>query len=172
MSQLEQLPGVRVIPKTPELKWRQEHSRIWNETWLSAFFHKPCNHELFVQQSLNMEGVTCLAHLILEESFECAGPRHGWVCTSVEASMPAALQISSSSSMYLHGSCVMQTDAPHSANSVSSMQHIRSCLRGRTFVNTAESFQLGVGIQLACRCGAQQVLQTNRHPKAEEPPPR
>lgn len=30
--------------------------RIWKESWLSAFFHKPCNHELFVMQSLNMEG--------------------------------------------------------------------------------------------------------------------
>lgn len=56
MEQLQALPGVRVIAKTPELKWRQDHSRIWNETWLSAFFHKPCNHDLFVQQSLNMEG--------------------------------------------------------------------------------------------------------------------
>ncbi len=38
------------------LKQRHASSRIWNETWLSAFFHKPCNHELFVLQSLNMEG--------------------------------------------------------------------------------------------------------------------
>lgn len=30
-------------------------SRIWNETWLSSFFYKPCNYELFVKQSLNME---------------------------------------------------------------------------------------------------------------------
>lgn len=30
-------------------------SRIWNETWLSGFFFKPCNYELFVKQSLNME---------------------------------------------------------------------------------------------------------------------
>ena len=30
-------------------------SRIWNETWLASFFYKPCNYELFVKQSLNME---------------------------------------------------------------------------------------------------------------------
>eukprot|EP00887_Chlorella_sp_A99_P005888 scaffold1.g5888.t1 len=47
--------GVRVVPRDAELKRRHEGSRIWNETWLSAFFHKPCNHELFVIQSLNME---------------------------------------------------------------------------------------------------------------------
>ncbi len=56
IATLSALPGVMVIPVTPELKMRQEHSRIWNETWLAAFFHKPCNHELFVHQSLNMEG--------------------------------------------------------------------------------------------------------------------
>ena len=57
IATLSALPGVMVIPVTPELKARQEHSRIWNETWLAAFFHKPCNHELFVHQSLNMEGL-------------------------------------------------------------------------------------------------------------------
>lgn len=56
MEALALLPGVVVVRPGPELKHRQEHSRIWNETWLSAFFHKPCNHELFVHQSLNMEG--------------------------------------------------------------------------------------------------------------------
>jgi len=55
MEQLRKLPGVRVVPRTPELAYKQEHSRAWNETWLAAFFHKPCNHELFVRQSLNME---------------------------------------------------------------------------------------------------------------------
>lgn len=57
MAALALLPGVVVVPATADLRYRQEHSRIWNETWLSAFFHKPCNHELFVHQSLNMEGV-------------------------------------------------------------------------------------------------------------------
>ncbi len=54
-AQLLLLPGVTVIPRDEELIERQAHSRIWNETWLAAFFHKPCNHELFVRQSLNME---------------------------------------------------------------------------------------------------------------------
>ena len=54
-AQLALLPGVTVIPRDEQLVERQAHSRIWNETWLAAFFHKPCNHELFVRQSLNME---------------------------------------------------------------------------------------------------------------------
>ena len=56
MAKLNRLPGVKAVPHDDDLKDRQAHSRIWNETWLSAFFHKPCNHELFVLQSLNMEG--------------------------------------------------------------------------------------------------------------------
>ena len=55
MAELRRQPGVTVIPRDAELKARHAASRIWNETWLSAFFHKPCNHELFVTQSLNME---------------------------------------------------------------------------------------------------------------------
>jgi len=55
-ARLRALPGVTVIPRDDKLKYRHAHSRIWNETWLAAFFHKPCNHELFVLQSLNMEG--------------------------------------------------------------------------------------------------------------------
>eukprot|EP00884_Botryococcus_braunii_P019389 jgi/Botrbrau1/6133/Bobra.331_2s0028.1 len=55
MGRLAKIPGVTVIPRDEKLKYRHAHSRIWNETWLSAFFHKPCNHELFVLQSLNME---------------------------------------------------------------------------------------------------------------------
>ena len=55
-ARLRGVPGVTVIPRNDDLKYRHAHSRIWNETWLAAFFHKPCNHELFVLQSLNMEG--------------------------------------------------------------------------------------------------------------------
>jgi len=55
-ARLKAIPGVTVIPRDEDLKYRHAHSRIWNETWLAAFFHKPCNHELFVLQSLNMEG--------------------------------------------------------------------------------------------------------------------
>lgn len=46
---------LQVIPHDDALRARHAKSRIWNESWLSAFFHKPCNHELFVLQSLNME---------------------------------------------------------------------------------------------------------------------
>ncbi len=30
-------------------------SHIWNETWLSGLFFKPCNYKLFVKQFLNIE---------------------------------------------------------------------------------------------------------------------
>jgi hypothetical protein len=56
VAALRALPGVTVVLRDAELKRRHEASRIWKESWLSAFFHKPCNHELFVLQSLNMEG--------------------------------------------------------------------------------------------------------------------
>ncbi|KAG5386286.1 hypothetical protein IGI04_037756 [Brassica rapa subsp. trilocularis] len=52
---LESIPGVKVIHRTKELEEQQAKSRIWNETWLASFFYKPCNYELFVKQSLNME---------------------------------------------------------------------------------------------------------------------
>jgi hypothetical protein len=56
VADLRSQPGVTVVERTPELLARQAASRTWNETWLAAFFHKPCNHELFVKQSLNIEG--------------------------------------------------------------------------------------------------------------------
>lgn len=62
-AQLAVLPGVTVVARDEALIERQAHSRIWNETWLAAFFHKPCNHELFVRQSLNMESKPCSAEL-------------------------------------------------------------------------------------------------------------
>lgn len=40
-------------------------SRIWNETWLTGFFYKPCNYELFVKQSLNMEMAIVMARVWL-----------------------------------------------------------------------------------------------------------
>lgn len=59
-ARLKAIQGVTVIPRDEDLKYRHAHSRIWNETWLAAFFHKPCNHELFVLQSLNMEGAAVI----------------------------------------------------------------------------------------------------------------
>ncbi|KAK4378022.1 hypothetical protein RND71_004318 [Anisodus tanguticus] len=74
--------GVRVIYRTRELEDAQAKSRIWNETWLAGFFYQPCNYELFVKQSLNMEmaiimarenGVNWIIHLDTDELLHPAG---------------------------------------------------------------------------------------------------
>ncbi|KAK9005789.1 hypothetical protein V6N11_043209 [Hibiscus sabdariffa] len=76
--------GVKVINRTKELDEQQAKSRIWNETWLSKFFYKPCNYELFVNQSLNMEvaivmsrdaGMDWIIHLDTDELIHPAGAR-------------------------------------------------------------------------------------------------
>ncbi|KAL0397607.1 UNVERIFIED_CONTAM: Glycosyltransferase-like KOBITO 1 [Sesamum calycinum] len=81
---LESIPGVKVIYRTKELEEQQAKSRIWNETWLSSFFYKPCNYELFVKQSLNMEmaivmardaGMDWILHLDTDELMHPAGAR-------------------------------------------------------------------------------------------------
>jgi hypothetical protein len=55
IERLTKEPGVSVIPKDKNLTDAHARSHAWEESWLSAFFNKPCNHELFVKQSLNME---------------------------------------------------------------------------------------------------------------------
>uniref|UniRef100_A0A2P2KE68 Glycosyltransferase family 92 protein n=1 Tax=Rhizophora mucronata TaxID=61149 RepID=A0A2P2KE68_RHIMU len=79
---LETIPGVKVVYRTRELEEQQARSRIWNETWLSSFFYKPCNYELFVKQSLNMEmaivmardaGMDWIIHLDTDELMHPAG---------------------------------------------------------------------------------------------------
>ncbi|KAB5572972.1 hypothetical protein DKX38_000166 [Salix brachista] len=81
---LESIPGVKLIYRTTELEEQQAKSRIWNETWLSSFFYKPCNYELFVKQSLNMEmaivmardaGMDWILHLDTDELIHPAGAR-------------------------------------------------------------------------------------------------
>ncbi|KAJ4845285.1 hypothetical protein Tsubulata_015095 [Turnera subulata] len=81
---LESIPGIQVIYRTRELEEKQAKSRIWNETWLSSFFFKPCNYELFVKQSLNMEmaivmareaGMDWIIHLDTDELIHPAGAR-------------------------------------------------------------------------------------------------
>ncbi|XP_042063554.1 glycosyltransferase-like KOBITO 1 [Salvia splendens] len=81
---LESIAGVKVIYRTKELEDQQARSRIWNETWLSSFFYKPCNYELFVKQSLNMEmaivmardaGMDWILHLDTDELIHPAGAR-------------------------------------------------------------------------------------------------
>ena len=47
--------GVRVWEPNAALDAQRAKSRIWKESWLGKFFDKPCNNELFVRQSLNME---------------------------------------------------------------------------------------------------------------------
>ncbi|KAL4351438.1 hypothetical protein GQ457_06G024800 [Hibiscus cannabinus] len=79
---LESIPGVKVIYRTKELEQQQAKSRIWNETWLASFFYKPCNYELFVKQSLNMEmsivmardaGMDWIIHLDTDELIHPVG---------------------------------------------------------------------------------------------------
>uniref|UniRef100_A0A0D9UYP4 Glycosyltransferase family 92 protein n=1 Tax=Leersia perrieri TaxID=77586 RepID=A0A0D9UYP4_9ORYZ len=83
-SVLESIRGVKIIYRTKELKEKQDRSRIWNETWLGSFFYKPCNYELFVKQSLNMEmaivmardaGMDWIIHLDTDELIHPAGAR-------------------------------------------------------------------------------------------------
>ncbi|KAK8483048.1 hypothetical protein V6N12_044914 [Hibiscus sabdariffa] len=84
MCKMHPSQGVKVIKRTKELDEQQAKSRIWNETWLSEFFYKPCNYELFVKQSLNMEmaivmsrdaGMDWIIHLDTDELIHPAGAR-------------------------------------------------------------------------------------------------
>ncbi|KMT15105.1 hypothetical protein BVRB_3g062240 [Beta vulgaris subsp. vulgaris] len=81
---LESIPGVHIVYRTKELEEQQARSRIWNESWLSSFFYKPCNNELFVKQTLNMEmgivmardtGMEWIFHLDTDELLHPAGTR-------------------------------------------------------------------------------------------------
>ncbi|URD91056.1 hypothetical protein MUK42_27863 [Musa troglodytarum] len=73
------------------------YPRIWNETWLAAFFYKPCNYELFVKQSLNMEmaivmaqntGMDWIIHLDTDELLHPAGAQE-YSLTSLLSDVPA-----------------------------------------------------------------------------------
>ncbi|XP_021853499.1 glycosyltransferase-like KOBITO 1 isoform X2 [Spinacia oleracea] len=93
---LESLPGVKVIPRTIQLEKQQAKSRIWNETWLSGAFHKPCNGALFVKQTLNMEmaivmareaGMDWIFHVDTDELLHPAGTRN-YTITELLAKVP------------------------------------------------------------------------------------
>ncbi|XP_065857240.1 glycosyltransferase-like At3g57200 [Euphorbia lathyris] len=93
---LESIPGVNVIFRTRELEEQQARSRIWNETWLASFFYKPCNYELFVKQSLNMEMAIVMAreassdwiiHLDTDELIHPAGA-HEYSLRTLLADVP------------------------------------------------------------------------------------
>ncbi|XP_010917929.1 glycosyltransferase-like At2g41451 [Elaeis guineensis] len=79
---LELISGVKLVHRTKHLVEKQAQSRIWNETWLAGFFYKPCNYDLFVKQSLNMEmaivmareaGMDWILHLDTDELMHPAG---------------------------------------------------------------------------------------------------
>ncbi|CAO2831667.1 unnamed protein product [Amaranthus hypochondriacus] len=94
---LESIPGIQVIYRTKQLKEEQAKSRIWNESWLSNFFYKPCNNELFVKQTLNMEmaigmardaGMEWIFHLDTDELLHPAGTR-GYSVTELLMDVPS-----------------------------------------------------------------------------------
>ena len=62
VEKLRKFPGMKVWEPSDELNTSRNGSRIWNERWLGNFFNKPCNNELFVRQSLNMEIAIATAH--------------------------------------------------------------------------------------------------------------
>ena len=82
VPQLLAAGGLAVIPRDADLKARHAASRAWNETWLAAFFHKPCNHELFVLQSLNMEVGIALAERVLELA-AAPGGKAAHICAAI-----------------------------------------------------------------------------------------
>lgn len=61
-NEFEKWKGIKVFPRDEKLINRENHSRAWNESWLAGFFNRPCNYELFVMQSLNMEGNSYLIY--------------------------------------------------------------------------------------------------------------
>ncbi|CAL9039632.1 glycosyltransferase-like At2g41451 [Musa acuminata AAA Group] len=98
---LESIPGVQVVYRTGELEEKQAKSRIWNETWLAGFFYKPCNYELFVKQSLNMEmaivmarntGMDWIIHLDTDELIHPAGAAE-YSLTRLLSDVPANVDI-------------------------------------------------------------------------------
>lgn len=99
-SVLEKISGVHLVPRNEELEERQRKSRIWEESWLEPFFHKPCNHELFVKQNLNMEmaivmareaGMDWIIHLDTDELVHPAGSPN-YTLTSLLAQVPADVE--------------------------------------------------------------------------------
>ncbi|KAL6498486.1 Glycosyltransferase-like KOBITO 1 [Orobanche hederae] len=85
--------GVKLINRTRDLEEQQANMsdysslttifmrvRLWTEPWLEPFFHKPCNYELSVKQTLNMEsgieaGMEWIIHLDTDELMYPSGSR-------------------------------------------------------------------------------------------------
>jgi hypothetical protein len=101
VAELRAQQGVKVIEKDDFLVQRHKNSRIWNESWLSAFFNKPCNNELFVTQSLNMEyaiqmgkedEIDWLLHIDTDELIYPGGS-HQYALQEVLAKVPAEVDL-------------------------------------------------------------------------------
>ncbi|PWA92792.1 glycosyltransferase family 92 [Artemisia annua] len=95
------LLNVKLIHRTKEFEEQQAKSRIWNETWLSGFFYKPCNYELFVKQSLNMEIAIVMAkeaqmdwilHLDTDELIHPAGA-HEYSVRQLSSEVPEHVDV-------------------------------------------------------------------------------
>jgi len=95
---LEQEPGVVLYrPQHDEqLQAEQAKSRLWHVPWMKRYMHKPCNHELFVAQTLNMEtalraahadNVTWVMHIDTDELLYPSG-KHGFSIQEALASIP------------------------------------------------------------------------------------
>ena len=50
-SRVEEVPRDARWEPTKDLENARSKSRIWGEKWLSNFFNKPCNNELFVRRA-------------------------------------------------------------------------------------------------------------------------
>lgn len=93
---LESIPEVQVVHRTKELEEEQAKSRMWNETYMSRYFYKPCNYELFVKQYLNTEMAIVMAreahmewiiHLDTDELIHPVGT-HGYSLTQLLSDVP------------------------------------------------------------------------------------
>lgn len=85
VERLVAFPGVTVWEPSAELDELRGKSRAWKEDWLGNFFEKPCNNELFVRQSLNMEiaiaqalaeGLDWHVHIDVDELLWPGGEKH------------------------------------------------------------------------------------------------
>ncbi|KAL2610255.1 hypothetical protein R1flu_028828 [Riccia fluitans] len=58
---LRSIPGVKVNSPTNKLREKQIKSVVWKGDWLSNYQHKPCNYQLYIRQTLNLEAATSVA---------------------------------------------------------------------------------------------------------------
>ncbi|KAL3695550.1 hypothetical protein R1sor_009626 [Riccia sorocarpa] len=58
---LKSIPGVKVNSPTNKLREKQIKSVVWKGDWLSNYQYKPCNHQLYIRQTFNLEAATSVA---------------------------------------------------------------------------------------------------------------